>query len=344
MRGRELSELAAWLYSESVRAPGGHVLEGPGWLLDHPVALDDVRLTWRETPLPPTRPVDQVLPLTDRGTPYDGYSRAVRDIVRPRLMENRPSYRLTGIDTSAGLVLDFGLTTFFAVFDVKQAVAHEFKEKWLRGGRALPTWDDLPIRTAVGDPFDPDTWLMSPGISTLTLRRDRDGDHGFVLHERDGAKVADGGGLAHVMPAGEFQPVSDPQADFSLWRNIMREFSEEFLGNPEHDGITAGPVDYVSASPYRELTALRKSGDLTLWHYGLIMEPLELGASQLTVAVFDGEEFDALVGHGGFVNDEGTAVLHPFTVDSVARLEPRLSGSALTLLRKALRDREVLLG
>ncbi|GAA2982703.1 helix-turn-helix transcriptional regulator [Actinokineospora diospyrosa] len=342
-RGRELSELAAWLYPESARGPGGHVLRGPGWLLDEPVELDGVRLGWAETPPPPGPVVEHVLPLTDRGTPYGDYSRAVRDLVRPRLMENRPSYRLTGIDTSAGLALDFGLTTFFAAFDAKQAVAHEFKAAWTRGGRALPSWGELPIRSGIGDPFDPARWLMSPGISTLTVRRDSRGAHQFVLHERDGAKVADGGGLAHVMPAGEFQPVSDPEVDFSLWRNIMREFSEEFLGNPEHDGSASGPVDYAAASPFRELTELRDRGDLTVWHYGLIMEPLELGASQLTVAVVDGDEFDSVFGHGEIVNDEGTAVRHAFTGDTISRLEPRLSGSALTLLRLAWRDRKTLL-
>jgi transcriptional regulator with XRE-family HTH domain len=45
-RGRELNESAAWLYPESRRAPGGHVLAGPGWLLDEPVELDAVRLMW----------------------------------------------------------------------------------------------------------------------------------------------------------------------------------------------------------------------------------------------------------------------------------------------------------
>lgn len=101
----------------------------------------------------------------------------------------------------------------------------------------IPDWTSLPLRQAIGDPFDPQRLLLSPGISTLTIRRDRAGGrHWFVLHERDGGKVADGGGLCRVMPAGEFQPSSVDLAgirnDFSLWHNIMREFSEEFLGNP----------------------------------------------------------------------------------------------------------------
>ncbi|HEY4004411.1 MAG TPA: XRE family transcriptional regulator, partial [Pseudonocardia sp.] len=61
-----------------------------------------------------------MLPLTDRGERYASYSRAVRDLVRPRLLENRLSYRLVGIRSNPGLELTFGSTTFFEAFDVKQ--------------------------------------------------------------------------------------------------------------------------------------------------------------------------------------------------------------------------------
>jgi transcriptional regulator with XRE-family HTH domain len=352
VRGRELTELAAWLYPESLRAPGGHVLAGPGWLLDKPTALDRVRLMWSEVhdPVPRPGPLDHVLPLTDRGEMYPGYSRAVRDLVRPRLLENRLSYRLLDIAQEGGLRLTFGTTSFFDVFDVKQAVAHEFKASWLRSGRSVPGWSDLPLRTAIADPFDPSRLIMSLGISTLTIRRSRSGDHRFVLHERDGGKVADGGGLCHVMPAGEFQPSSaapsDVRDDFSLWRNIMREFSEEFLGNPEHDGGGSRSIDYANDEPFSAFEQARTTGTFRLWHYGLVMEPLELGAIQLTVAVIDDSAFDRLFADMVATNDEGHIVAGnhiPFSTEAIDRLNPRLSASALTLLRLAWRDRSLLL-
>ncbi|HEY2723363.1 MAG TPA: helix-turn-helix transcriptional regulator [Pseudonocardiaceae bacterium] len=314
VRGRELTELAAWLYPESQRALGGHVLAGPGWLLDEPVPVDSVTLAWSDDQRPtlPLRPLEHVLPLT------------------------------------------FGTTTFFDVFDVKQAIAHEFKATWLASNRSVPAWNALPLRTAIGDPFDPQRLLMSPGISTLTIRRDRShGQHRFVLHERDGGKVADGGGLCHVLPAGEFQPSSvdpaDVRNDFSLWHNIMREFSEEFLGNPEHDGSTSRPIDYAHDEPFRSFERARAEGALRIWHYGLVMEPLELGAIQLTVAVVDDEVFDRLFADLVEINDEGRLIGRggrtdmPFTAEAIDRLDPRLSASALTLLRLAWRDREQLL-
>ncbi|WP_234995752.1 hypothetical protein [Streptoalloteichus hindustanus] len=318
--------------------------------------LDAIRLEWSNAqhPVAPPGPLEHVLPLTDRGERYVSYSRAVRDLVRPRLLENRPSYQLVDLDTDPGLTLKFAPTTFFEVFDVKQALAHEFKAAWLASCRAVPDWDALPLRRAIGDPFDPRRLLMSPGISTLTIRRSSCGDHRFVLHERDGDKVADGGGLCHVMPAGEFQPSSvDPAVlrhDFSLWHNIMREFSEEFLGNPEHDGAGPGQlIDYRRAEPFRSFQQARADGALRLWYYGLVIEPLELGVVQLTVAVIDDVVFDRLFADMVETNDEGRVVGRggrrdlPFLGDAIERLEPRLSASALTLLHLVWCDRELLL-
>ncbi|XVS65498.1 helix-turn-helix domain-containing protein [Actinosynnema sp. CA-299493] len=360
VRGRELTELAAWLYPASDRATGGHVLADSQWLLEEPVELDSVKLRWDHdaTPymLPRTASTDGLLPLRDNDNRYTDYSRAVRDLVRPRLLENRLSYRLTGLHGEADgtLTLRFGRTTFFEVFNVKQMVAHEFKKAWLLSGRQIPGFERLPLRAAIGNPFDPARLLMSPGINTLTIRRGSLGEGAsFVLHERDGSKVADGGGLCHVMPAGEFQPSStalaDVTNDFSLWRNIMREFSEEFLGNPEHDGCNPNSIDYENDEPFARFELARDRGTLRMWYYGLVVEPLELGVLQLTVAVLDAPEFDRLFANMVSTNDEGSVIGKggtkriPFTEEAINRLEPRLTASALTLLRLAWRDRAALL-
>jgi hypothetical protein len=303
--------------------------------------------------VPKMGPLDHVLPLTDRGERYASYSRAVRDLVRPRLLENRLSYRLLDLRSDAGLELTFGATTFFEAFDMKQLLSHEFKSAWLSTRGSIPDWHALPLRTTVGDPFDSSRMPLSPGINTLTIRRDRWGEHRFVLHERDGTAVADGGSLCHVMPAGEFQPSSvdpaDVRNDFSLWRNIMREFSEEFLGNPEHDGGGAHSIDYVAEEPFRSFELARAAGRFRLWHYGIVIDALELGSAQLTVAVIDDDVFDELFTSLVSTNDEGRVISMggradlPFTSQAIDRLDPRLSASALTLLRLAWRDRELLL-
>ncbi|HVQ99717.1 MAG TPA: hypothetical protein VMS16_13085 [Mycobacterium sp.] len=40
------------------------------------------------------------------------------------------------------------------------------------------------------------------------------------------------------------------QDDLDLWRNIVREYSEELLGEPEHDGGSGQPLDYECWSFY----------------------------------------------------------------------------------------------
>jgi len=39
--------------------------------------------------------------------------------------------------------------------------------------------------------------------------------------------------------------------DLGLWRNIVREYSEELLGTPEHDGTRSQPIDYANWPLYQ---------------------------------------------------------------------------------------------
>jgi hypothetical protein len=70
--------------------------------------------------------------------------------------------------------------------------------------------------------------------------------------------------MTHIIPAGVFQPSGIAprtiSADFNIWHNILRELSEEFLGNPEHNG-SGEPIDY-DAEPFASLEAARGDGHL----------------------------------------------------------------------------------
>ncbi|MGI6875189.1 MULTISPECIES: hypothetical protein [Amycolatopsis] len=86
------------------------------------------------------------------------------------------------------------------------------------------------------------------------------------------------GGMFHVIPAGVFQPAALAPAhqanDFSLWRNIQHEYSEEFLGNPEHDGNALDPIDYEHDEPFRSFSAARAAGDFRVFTSAVVLEPL----------------------------------------------------------------------
>ena len=227
-----------------------------GVAADEPIDMRAMRLTstrarsWRMSTAPSPRRACP--PAADRRCPLRALHLGHQAPRPPALFESRPSYRLLGVSLGDRR-LDFGLAAYFDKLDVSEALGHEM------AGAAWPTRrlsaieqrpaGRLPFRDLIGDPFDPSRRAIIPAITTLTLRLRRyPAEPSFLLHWRDPAKVATAGGVYHVIPAGEFQPSSvalwDRTNDFDLWRNIVREYSEELLGEPEHDGTRTQPIDY----------------------------------------------------------------------------------------------------
>jgi hypothetical protein len=178
----------------------------------------------------------------------------------------------------------------------------------------------------------------------------------MILHWRDPARVATNGGLYQVAPVGMFQPSHDAPwnraNDFSLWRAIVRELSEELLGSGEDYHSDAAPIDYERWPLYAALADARRAGTLRVHWLGLGMDPLTLVVDMLTVAVFDPAVFDAVFadlvpanaeGHILTTEDATGATLGiPFTAATVERFstaEPmQAAGSALLRLAWTHRD------
>jgi hypothetical protein len=170
----------------------------------------------------------------------------------------------------------------------------------------------------------------------------------FLLHRRDARNVVSAGGMLQVIPSGMFQPSSvmpgAEQADFDLWRNIMREYSEELLGNPEHDG-DGDPVRY-DAEPFKSLDAARKSGHVRVYCLGAALDALTLFGEILTVAIFAPDFFDDCAGEFVDINDEGTIDgLSPFTPSAIDQLisKRQIAPAGAGCLRRAWHSRNVLL-
>jgi hypothetical protein len=354
--------MAARLYEPSVRLADTGVLAKPGWLAPAPVDLASITLDLR-THAPTAQlcggeaQAAPALPLKSLTTRHSRYSAAISDLVRPRLYENRLSYRLLDVDWSDGGSLSFGHTTYFEMVDLCELVAHEMAlahpSEDGRPGGLNPSWRRLDFRKLIGDPFDLRRRPVLPSINTLTIRRSRNGSPSMVLHHRDPASVAVAGGMLHVMPAGAFQPSSvlptARLADFDLWRNIQREFSEEFLGNPEHGG-DGQPIDYAAAEPFIALDAARASGRLRVLCFGLAVDALTLAGEVLTAAVIDDDVYDEVFAEMVQDNDEGTvaATTAPFEEHTVRRLldptQHALAPAAAACVRLAWDHRDVVLG
>jgi transcriptional regulator with XRE-family HTH domain len=359
-----LGDLAAELYPREQHIAGTTVLTSAGWVPDGPVDLADIELAWR-----PESPTPQIegkapesagaRPLMANGERYSRYSRALRDLARPRLLDNRVSYRLLDVEWAGSHgTCGFNYTSYFDVLDVGEALGHEFAETWLNAGRKRPIFADLPFRRSIINPFDLPVRPMLPSINTLTIRRDSIEGHRMYLHRRDAKSVAAAGGMYHVVPAGVFQPAALAPAhqanDFSLWRNVQREFSEEFLGNAEHDGNSVDPITYETDEPFASFERARQSGDFRVFACAVVLEPLTLWVELLTVAVIAAPVFDQLFSGMVSVNEEGAAVSTdsgrpttgiPFTADTRERLrsEP-LSPISRACIELAWRYRYELLG
>lgn len=353
-----LAHTAAQIYDPAARLGDTGVLAAPGWIPDRPVDLDDIALEHRTSPDPPltggepesagVRPRRSVVGM------YAHYTEAVEALDRPRLFQNRHSWRLTDLAWDGGKGrMGWADSCYFAGVDVFEAAAHELAAVALddNGHRlpAVPTLRDLPFRRLVGDPFDLARRPVVSAISTLTIRHDSGGAE-FLLHRRDGSAVAMAGGMLQVIPSGIFQPSSvfpaAQVADFGLWRNIQREFSEELLGNPEHSGDRQS-VDY-SADPFAALDAARAAGRLSVHCLGVGLDALTLFGEILTVLVMDAPVFDRLARDFVARNNEGTVAQSrvPFTDEGVRAVlgSGRMAPAGAACLELALRHRDVLLG
>jgi transcriptional regulator with XRE-family HTH domain len=174
-----LGDLAAELYPAQQRIPGTTVLTSASWMPDGPMDLADITLVWRADAPPPqlrgTAPQSAgarpLMPCGERGERYDRYSRALRDLARPRLLDNRVSYRLLDVEWAGTRgMLGFNYTSYFDVLDVGEALGHEFAQAWLAAGRQRPSFAELPFRRSIVDPFDLSARPMLPSINTLTIR------------------------------------------------------------------------------------------------------------------------------------------------------------------------------
>ena len=351
----DLAKLAVKLYSTDARVARTPLIADPSWIPPSPVPLRSLSLTLDEGPqivsVTGREPATAgVRPLRTDHTRFDSYTSAIKHLDRPALFESRPSYRL--LDTHMpGRRLRFGLAAYFDKLDVSEALGHEMAAACMTNG--IP--DDparlrakLRFRELIEDPFDTRCRAIVPAVTTLTIRLRRfPAEPSFLLHWRDPAKVATAGGMYDVIPAGEFQPSSvalwDRQNDFDLWRNMVREYSEELLGTPEHDGTRTEPIDYQSWALYQGLEQALHKGTVTSFMLGIGLDALTLAATILTVVVIEDDVFETLFGEAVRFNEEGEIVGIgdgraaegvPFTAESVDRMlrdEPMASPGAACL-------------
>ncbi len=354
---RELAVLAETLYRDH-RIPGlknTGAISSPAWIPAEPVPLDEITLTLDSVGAEPTITGEEpesapVRPLATIDARYRRYHDAIRDLSAPRLFEHRLCFRLLGLDWTQPR-MRFGQMGFFDAVDTNEALAHEFAAHHLAidGDSDMPraSMRRLTFRKLIADPFDLGRRPLMGAIGTLTIRGGESSS--VVLHQRDSSRVAGGGGMVHLLPAGIFQPSSvipaAVAADFSIWRNIQREYAEELLGHDEYDG-SGRPIRYDKLEPFTTMDQALRDGHIRVFCLGVTLDALTLAGDILTVAIIAPDTYDELFANAVETNSEGSmpARAFPFEENTLTWLSEskRLSPGAAAARHLAWINRKLL--
>jgi hypothetical protein len=351
-----LVKAAASLYPTASFIPRSIYLTRPEWTMDRPVPLDRVFVRYhkqpRATPIDShSKAIQRLLPRASLKNGLSTYSQVVGadPAIKPGLFWNGPSYDLRGMRYSDGhATVELGPTHYFNMFDVCEALAHEFAAGRHRGRRSL--------RREITDPTDLALRVVVPALAWLMVLKENDGSKTFLLHARDGAAVASDGELLQVF-GGQLQPSSrhalDTTSEVTLWHSFVREFAEELLGVPEASGQSGGAISY-SSPPFDRLKDLSDTGRLRVCLMGLGFDPLSNWPTFLCMAVIDRSLFGDTLPEITNSNEEGVVIgtrredgkLHgfAFSEEVVEDLcaNPSVGAATVACLRLAWKHREFL--
>ncbi|MGB2861946.1 MAG: hypothetical protein WBC05_01345 [Sedimentisphaerales bacterium] len=325
-------DILAALYKNHELEPNIPLLFNDRWFPKKPLPLQGVEIALHNHEESTYTPLncEKILPYANIWNRYSKYSDAIREIDQPQLFTDLVSYRLMGIETSKGIMMHFGKCSYFDYINTGEVLCYELaRRKFLHEEKKRQKKEFnikmLSVRDQVRDPFDFQNRAVIPGINTLTICEDQN-DLRFYMHSREVGKVAAAMGTFHVVPAGEFQPATDNphdiKNDFSIWKNIMREYNEEFLNAPTGEQTGKSP-DYENEEPYSSLNLALNNGDLRVLFLGVGLDPLSLKAEILTVCIFKQNVFSEIFKKMTGKDNEGILIMGknnkgiPFTEKNV---------------------------
>jgi hypothetical protein len=112
----------------------------------------------------------------------------------------------------------------------------------------------------------------------------------YLLLNQRAPDLAEAPGLTHVIPAATFQPNQPDdhlhRDEFSFTENIIREFAEELLGQPDRRDDASRFLniqDMYTQDGARFRTLVRERDVCELLYLGMVIDPLSLKPEVLTV-------------------------------------------------------------
>lgn len=289
------------------------VLTRPGWILPEPVPL--ARAILHHVPDSPDFAIDAAVqelrkywPRKTNGERMESYHEAIDAYDRPAAWFNGGSYRLIQVQPTGGtLEMKFTDARYWEMIDTTESL---FFEASLIHARSHGKTIIGRYRRFLNDPFDFARRCAIPGIDSLSIRLGTS-SASFYVHRRIPGQVASAQHVIGIVPAGEFQPSDDSWAakssDFDLWKSVVREYVEEFLGHEDARGSYGAPINYMDDAPYSGLFRAQLSGEIRSYLLGIALDPVTWKPTILVRSIFPAKLFDRLF--SGMVRDNQEGIL-----------------------------------
>lgn len=265
-----------------------------------------------------------LLPEGENGRQFDSYHDAIKRIENPPISKfvNRPCFRLLKIDAEqASFNLRFGKAQYFDYLDTGEVLGHELIDRIALYGQSgtipKPSEWELSLRSTLGKWQNVGSRISIAGINNLTIIRER--ENATFLLMRRGQDLASANGAIHVIPAGEFQPISIPSGNeinqCTIWQTLFREFSEEILLSREAKFAEVSIKTLASIEPINMLRQMANDSEWITWFLGIGIDPINLKLEMLTVTVINKPSLRELLNYSKLQsslpqsNEEGALLL-----------------------------------
>lgn len=216
---------------------------------------------------------------------------------------NKPCYRLINIENSNTY---FDVTSYFdyinsCEYQYYQFAKYLYTEFYDETQKDFTGIDIEKIEQRI-DPFEYTNRHLVPGINTLfILLNDQNPENESIMyiHERT-EYVAEAVNTKHVVPAGTFQPIhtaiDQHMRDFSFYKNIMREFGEEMIGDEELEHPEGVVEEVLERKSIEGIDYFVRENVGKVFYGGVTYDCLTLKPEILTIFVLPKNAFQKALG------------------------------------------------
>jgi len=262
------------------------------WIPDRPIELRSINLEYSHDQFDFRNSLFnnyELLPTPDR------YSENLNHYLEGIKLEDNFAYRLKSIKkTNGNYSIECAPATYFDYIDTCEFLSYEFSNEVFEKSEKVhqENIDISKLHPKMRDQidiFDFDNRSLVIGINTILIISTKKGNF-FFMHKRSKKNLAEAMNTYHVVPAGTFQPRHKEDGlhdmEFDMYKNIMREFGEELLGQQEFQTLATDLEDVIDIDPVSFYHSLIESGKGHAYFLGMGLDCLTTKPEFFTALVF----------------------------------------------------------